>query len=104
MEEVGQCGVSVRFIREMLSKEQRALPTARSTQIEAFAGKRLEVVVSARRVGTADPSDSLEIVSARCKSLADLLDGLESGHPVGGGVLLVVLVIKVGKVVFENRV
>ena len=87
-----------------IGKEQHALLTARRTQIEVFAGKGQEVVASALTVGTADPSDSLEIVTALCKSLADLLDALESVHPVGGGVLLVVSVAKVGKVVSENRV
>ena len=85
----------------MLGKENRALSTARWTQVEALAGKRPEVIVPTFRVGTTDTGDALEVVAARRKALTQLLDALKAVPAVGGGVLLIVVLAEVGEVPLE---
>ena len=47
---------------------------------------------------------TLQIVTASGESLADLLDSVQSVHPIGRGVFLVVMVTEVGEVAIEDRV
>jgi hypothetical protein len=49
-------------------------------------------------VRATDTHDALEMVAARSKALAQLLDTLKAIPAVGGGVLLIVLLAEVGKV------
>ena len=65
---------------------------------------RAEVVVSAFRIGISHSRDPLQIVTASGESFADLLDSLQSVHPIGRGVFLIVMVTEVGEVAIEDRV
>jgi hypothetical protein len=87
----------------MLGEKDRSFSTAGWTQVEPFARKRPEVVMAAFGVGTAYPRDALEIVAARRKALAQLLDTLKAVPAVGGGVLLIVVLAEVGEVPLEYR-
>ena len=71
-------------------------------QASIMAEERSEIVMPAFGVGTADASGTLEIVTACCKSLANVLYPSEAIQAVGGRVLLGVLVAEVGKVAVED--
>ena len=86
----------------MFGEKDRSFSTARWTQVEFFARKRPEVVMSALGVGTADTRDALEIVTARREPVAELLDTLKTVAAVGGGVLLLVVLAEVGEVAFKD--
>jgi hypothetical protein len=85
----------------MLGKEDCPFATAGRTEIEPLARERPKVVVTAFGIGTTDTRDAVEIVAARRKALAQLLDTLKAIPAVGGGVLLVVLLAEVGEVAFK---
>ena len=101
-----------RFVVELLQdtvnqsgyfgEQDRSLSTTGGTQVEALAGERAKVVMTAFGVGTADPRDTLEIVAARRKPLSDLPDTLKAIPTVGGGVLLLVVLAEVGEVAVED--
>jgi hypothetical protein len=85
----------------MLGKEDCPFATTGWTQVEALAGKRPKVIMTAFGVGTANTRDALEIVAARRKPLAQLLDALKAIPAVGCGVLLIVVLAEVGEVSLE---
>jgi len=85
----------------MLGEKDRSFSTARWTQVESFAQKRPEVVMSALGGGTADTRDALEIVTARREPVAELLDTLKAVSTVGGRVLLLVVLAEVFEVSLE---
>jgi hypothetical protein len=85
----------------MFSKKQRSLATAGGTEVEAFAGKRTEVIVSAIRIGTTNASYPLKIVATDCESLAESLNPLQAKFPVGFGVPLVVDLTEIHKMAFK---
>jgi hypothetical protein len=85
----------------MLGKEDCPFATTGWTQVEALAGKRPKVIMTAFGVGTANTRDALEIVAARRESLAQLLDALKAIPAVGCGVLLIVVLAEVGEVSLE---
>lgn len=89
------------LVGQMLGKENRALSTARWTQIETLAGEGPEIVMPAVGIRTPDPRHPLEIVATGTKPLPDLLDTLKAIPTVGGSVLLIVLGAEVVEVVFE---
>jgi hypothetical protein len=85
----------------MLGKEDCPFATTGWTQVEALAGKRPKVIMTAFGVGTANTRDALEIVAARREPLAQLLDALKAIPAVGCGVLLIVVLAEVGEVSLE---
>jgi malonyl CoA-acyl carrier protein transacylase len=88
----------------MLGKEDCPFATTGWTQVETLAGKRPKVIMTAFGVRATDTRDALEIVAARRKPLAQLLDTLKAIPAVGCGVLLVVLLAEVLEVSFEDGV
>jgi hypothetical protein len=66
------------LIRQMFSEQDGPFSTAGWAEIETLARERPEVIVSALGVGTANPRHALEIVAARRKALAQLLDALKA--------------------------
>jgi dihydrofolate reductase len=89
------------LVCQIFGEEDRSFATARWAQVEPLARERPKVVVTAFGIGAAYPRDALEIVAARRKALAQLLDTLKAIPAVGGGVLLVVLLAEVGEVAFK---
>ncbi len=90
------------FVGQMLGKEKGALAATGRTEVEAFAGKRSEVVMSAFGVGTADARDALEIIATRREPLADSLDTFDAVHAVSRRVFLIVLLAELREVAFED--
>jgi hypothetical protein len=86
---------------QMLGEKDSSFSTTGWAEIETLARERPEVIVSALGVGTANPRDALEIVAARRKPLAQLLDALKAIPAVGCGVLLIVVLAEVGEVSLE---
>ena len=74
------------------------------TQTESFAEERPEVVVTAVGIRAADARDALEIVTARRKALAGLLDTLKAESTVGGGALLIIVLAEDCEVLLDYRV
>ena len=85
----------------MLSEEDCPFATAGRTKIKPLAGERAKLIMSTLGVGTAYPRHALEIVAARRKALAQLLDTLKAIPAVGGSVLLIVFLAEVGEVTLE---
>jgi hypothetical protein len=85
----------------MLGKEDCPFATTGWTQVETLAGKRPKVIMTAFGVRATDTRDALEIVAARRKPLAQLLDALKAIPAVGCGVLLIVVLAEVGEVSLE---
>jgi hypothetical protein len=83
-------------------KEQRPLAAAGRAQVEAFTGKRTEIVMSAFRIGTSDSSNALEIIPTCCESFTELFDPLQAKLPVGCCEVLVILLAEIGEVPFED--
>ncbi len=92
------------FVGEVLREQERALLTARWTQIEALAAERPEVVVSAGGIGASDPRHSEAVVAASEEPLADVADPVQTEHAVGSCILLVVDVAELVEVTFKDRV
>jgi len=89
------------LLGQMLGKEDCPFATTGWTQVETLAGKRPKIIMTAFGVGTANTRDALEIVAARRKPLAQLLDALKAIPAVGCGVLLFVVLAEVGEVSLE---
>ena len=58
----------------MLGEKDRSLSTTGGTQVEALAGERAKVIMTAFGVGTADPRDTLEI-NIRAKQTSCFIQG-----------------------------
>jgi hypothetical protein len=74
----------------LVTHSVRCSPMRPGAQVEALARKRPEIVMAALRVRTANPSDTIQVVSAGCKLSSDLLHTIEPKPAIGGCVLVVV--------------